>query len=292
MKDSRLGRYFYGTGHEVHLPSTRRESFKYYGKEHFWKLIALNVVCCVLTVPSVVWLYSMNYQLSERLEAIAAEDYTAYASAVLGFSLKTYSVLIPLLCILFTGLAGVFRMVKRMAFDERCTFADFFKGIKEDGLRFFVYGILFGLSLFFLCFDVTYYDFSLLHPVYKGILTGLCVCWFILVVVFGMFYCTGTVVYSYTFRQLIKNSFMLTFAGFVKNLLFAVLCLGVFVAVPFIPSPFQLIAIGLVGVLYPAFAVLALTCWCNNVYDIHINPKLGKEYVGRGLRRDDGENDV
>lgn len=285
MKDGGLRKYILGTGREVPLPSTRREAFAFYGKEKFGTMILLNLITALLAAPSVIWLYASNYRLSQLLSEVAEGDTAAYSSIVVSYALLTYSVLAVLLLILFIGLSGVFETVKKIAFNQRVTVRDFFTGVKENWLRFVLFGAVFGVSLFFVCFNSYYYDVISISPIIKGIFSALGICWIVFLCVFGTFYCTGTVVYKYKTGQLIKNSFLLTFTRFIGNLAVTFACCVLPVAAAFIPAPFQIIVLGLGAVLCPAFAVLAVTCRCNYLYDIYINPTLGEEFVGIGLRK-------
>lgn len=289
IKDSPLSKIIYGDGNEVKLPSTRRASFAFYGKEHFLKLLLISLICFAFFVPAIVWMYAANYSkfvAIEALDATAADYIGRYSSVMLSYSLKAYGVLIPLLMFGFIGLAGGFSIIKRIAFNERSNYAAFWQGIKENGLFFAVWGIVFGISVFLLGFDVVYYTVGGLNPMVKGIFIGVAVVQFVLICIVTPYFCTGTVVYGYKLSQALKNSFLLAFSKLFANIAFFALCAAPVIAVLFIPSPFQLIGIGICAVFYLGFCILALTCYCNSVYDKLINPRLGESFVGKGLNRD------
>lgn len=270
------------------LPHTRKEAFAFYGKQQFWKLLLCGAFTSLFFAPSVVWLYAMNYAKAQAVAALdpSAADYaTVYGQLLVGWALKTYLVLIPLLVLFFVGLAGLFSIVKRICFYQSSNYGEYFKGIAANWLHFAAWGVLFGVSLFFLCFNVTYYNVSKLSPVVKGLFVGLAVVQFVLVCVATMYFVTGDVTYRYTLWQSVKNSFLLTFNGLWKNLLFVALGLLPFVVALFVPSPFQTLVLSVAGLVYFGFLSLLWTIYCQGVYDKTINPNLGAEYVGKGLAK-------
>lgn len=134
MKDSPLNKLIYGDGNEVRLPTTRRQAFAFYGKEHFGKLILTSLLCFAFFIPAIVWLYVMNYAKSEALRALDSASATylqEYSSLMVAHALKTYLILIPFVVVGFIGLAGAFSFVKKMIFNERSNYAVFFKGIPD-----------------------------------------------------------------------------------------------------------------------------------------------------------------
>ena len=291
MKDSPLNKLIYGDGNEVRLPTTRRQAFAFYGKEHFGKLILTSLLCFAFFIPAIVWLYVMNYAKSEALRALDSASATylqEYSSLMVAHALKTYLILIPFVVVGFIGLAGAFAFVKKMIFNERSNYAVFFKGIAENWSFFAVWGLIFGISYFLLRFDTVYYTVGALHPAIKGTFIGVGIIQFALIAMMTPFFCTGAVVYKYKPWQALKNAALLAFSRLLVNFAVVAVCFAPLIAVAFIPSPFQLIGLAAIAVFYCGYAVLAFSCYCNHLYDIYINPKLGTEFVGRGLRRADG----
>lgn len=290
LKDSPLNKLVYGDGNEIKLPSTRKQAFVFYGKEHFGKLILTSLICFAFFIPAIIWLYVMNYA---RAEALAALDATAetylqqYSSLLVAHALKTYLVLIPFIAVGFVGLAGGFTIVKKIIFNERSNYSVFWKGIAGNWFFFAVWGIVFGISYFLLRFDTTYYTVGALHPAVKGIFIGVGVLQFVFVAMMTPFFCTGCVVYKYKLGQALKNAALLTFSRLFVNFAVVTVCFAPLVAVAFIPSPFQLIGLAVIAVFYCGYTLLAFSCYCNHLFDVYINPKLGGEYVGKGLRRKD-----
>lgn len=283
-----------GGDYAEQLPTTRRAAFAFYGKQQFWKLLLCGAFTSLFFAPLLVWLYAMNYA---RAQAVAALDPTAadyavmYGQLLVGWSLKTYLVSVPLVALFFVGLAGLFALVKRICFYQSSNYREYFVGIAHNWLHFALWGMLFGISLFFLRFNITYYTVSGFSPVAKGLLAGFAVVQFVLVAVATMYFVTGDVTYRYTLWQSIKNAFLLTFNGLFKNLLFAAIGFAPFVIALFVPSPFQTLLLAVAGLVYPGFLSLLWTTYCQGVYDKAINPQLGAEYVGKGLAKRHGDGD-
>ncbi len=286
---SRLSRLLLGDGRETPLPETRRAAFGFYAKMNFIKLMIMGVICGLFFIPALVWLYSANYSRSVALGALdpTAADYAdRYAQVVLQHAFSDNLVMIPLFALFFLGLSGMFNAAKRMAFYEGCSFLDFFRGIRQNGLGSAGAGALFGLSYFVMSFNTSYYGVSTLPPITKGIMSGISMLQFGLVTIVVIYLMAGLAVYTNTFFGHIKNAVKLTFGVIIKNVLALGLILLPLIAVLLIPSPFQLPLVTLLPIFYIGFATLAVMCYANYIFDLHINPSLGEEYVGKGLRKD------
>lgn len=287
-----IDRLVNGSGEEQLLPATRREAFRFYGKEYFGRLVLSSAVGSLFFLPALLWLYVMNYA---KAKTVAAMDASApgYAAELLAyrksFTLTTYGVLILLMAVFFAGLAGCFSLAKRMSMGERAKFSEFWQGIRQNGVRFLFFGAVFGTVLLVVRMNWLSYASS------SGFLAGLFTCGAVLLLILTgllLLYCmTQTVIYHVTFGQMLKNAFLLSFARFFRNLGIVALAAAPVLAVLLIPSPFQLIGLLLLSVFYPGFSALLLVNYCLSVYDRTINPSLGEEYVGRGLARQASETE-
>lgn len=279
-------KHFYGDGEEQPLPATRRQAFSYYGKENFGKLIALSALCALFFLPSLAWLFVMNYNKTLYVNALdkTAANYAAALNEYLkSFVLTTYGVLVPLLALFFVGLAGCFYCARKMCFAQNAKIKDFFRGIKENGLAFALYGAIFGSAYFTLKFNLVY--FSDKHPAVFGLFIGGAVVLLLLVGIILTYCMTQSVTYDVTVKQKIKNALILTFAKFLPNTGIAIAAAAPFLLTALIPSPFQLLGLLVLTLFYIGFAALLVTCYADSVFDRTINPRLGDEYVGRGLSK-------
>lgn len=279
----------FGNSHNVgeegqSLPDTRRKAFLFYSKEHFGKLVLVSAMNALFFLPSLIWLYVMNYS-KEKFVASLDVNAADYAQKLLSYGksyvLTTYGVLVAFLALFFIGLAGSFYITKRISLCESVKIRDYFKGIKQDGLKYFLFGALFGVTVFLLRFN------SISYSSQKGLLSGILfwgavmLCAIVLIV---LFYCmTQCALYEVKAGQMIKNALLLTFSKFFYNIVVLIAVAAPVVAVLFIPSPFQILGLMLLALFYSGFAVMFVTNYCLWIYDLTINPKLGEEYVGKGL---------
>ena len=278
-------KHFYGDGQEQPLPSNRKRAFAVYGKEYFGKLITYSALCALFFLPALIWLFVMNYNKAQHLASLdaSATDYAAEVQSYLkSFTLTTYGVLIPLIAIVFVGLAGCIYCVRKICFGKYPRIADFWRGLKENWLRYAIYGIAFGITYFVLKFNVVYFAQS--NPIIYGLYVGSAMLLLLLVSIILMYCMLQAVTYTATNRQILKNALILTFAKFFSNagvMLIAMLPLGLTLL---IPSPFELLALLALTLFYVGYATLFITCYADYVFDKTINPRLGDEYVGRGLQ--------
>ncbi len=287
-ENSRLYRLIFGDGRELELPATRRESFKQYGKMHFIKLMIFGVFTGLFFLPALVWLYSANYSRASAIASLdtASVNYTAeYASVVLQHTFRTYLILIPLAALFFVGLSGMLGAAKRISFYQSCSYTDFFRAVKKNGLGSAAVGLLYGFMLLLFSFNLTYFEVSSLSPVTRGILSGISIILFFIITVFSVYLMSGLAVYTNTARGHLINSLKLTFGIFFKNLIVMGLIFLPFILVLLIPAPWQVPLLSLLPPFYIGFAALALMCYANSIFDLYINPTLGGDFVGRGLKK-------
>ena len=267
------------------LPRTRFRSFFYYSGEYFFKLVVFGALGTLFFLPWLFWTFASNYSL---LKAAAALDPSsaAYADSMAALqisgALTSGLVSVPLSALFFAGLAGAFHAAMRISTGRFCTVGDFFKGIKECGLRFALAGLVFGLSAGGARLTAALYS-AAENRFLGAFFTAVGVLQFILVSAFTVWYCTQTALYKAGVWQIVKNSVRLAFGKFLPTLAAVAAVAAPYVLTAVIPSPFNLLAVLVLTFLYIGFASLGLFCFAHGVFDKTINPALGKEYVGRGL---------
>lgn len=286
---SLLHDFILGDGRMRLLPHSRRAAFFFYGKEHFWKLLLCGVMTSVFFLPALFWMYSANFAKAQQLAAlIPGQDgyLEAYSQILLQHAFSDSLALIPLTALFFVGLAGLFGICKRMILCQSSGCGEFFRAIRSNGLQSAACGAVFGISLFFLSFNYSYYQVSTLPEMVKGLLIGLSILQFVVVAMLEVYLMCGLAVYTNAAKQHILNGIKFTFGLFWKNLWVMGLCALPLILTVLIPSPWQLILLSLLPAFYVGFAALAVTCYCSAVFDQYINPTLGEEYVGIGLEKE------
>lgn len=283
-----------GGDEESPLPDTRFKAFLRYGREYFGRLVLFGVITSLFLAPSIAWLFVMNYG---RLSAISAIDATAadYATQInairLSYALTTYAVMIPLTALFFIGLSGLFSAVKRISQGDACKISHYFKGVRENGLRFVLMGAVFGVSLFFVSYNVAYLSTVTVNAG-TAALFAVTVLQFVFCGIFACWFMTGVTLYEVGLMQAIKNSFRLTFAKLFKNLIMYAAVAAPVIATVAVPSPFNLLVMTAGAFLYFGFAALGVFCYANYVYDGTLNKTLGKDFVGRGLNKNTATADA
>ncbi len=288
MNLSPLKKLLWGDGRGERLPKNRKQAFKYYTKTEFWKLLLCGVMTSAFFLPSLAWLYIANYSKAQALSALeaGAPDYlSSYAELTLRHSFSTFSVLIPLLALLFVGISGMLGICKLMIFAQNCSYRQYFMAIKQNGAQSALCGLGFGLSLFLLAYNVTYYNVSSFRSVTKGVMIGVSVLQFVFACVSQMYLMCGLAVYKNTFVKHISNAVRLTFALFWRNIAVVGLCSLPFIVTLLTPAPYQVILLMLLPMFYVGFCALAIICYANSVFDRYINPMLGEKCVGIGLEK-------
>lgn len=269
------------------LPATRFKSFFFYSRDYFIKIVLFGVISALFFVPALIWLYACHYsgaQAAAALNSNAADYKLQITSLQIGLALTQYSVLIPFICLFFVGLAGAFSAAKTISCGQFCTVGCYFKGIAQNWPRFLLCGLVFGISLFFLNFGLVAYP-AAQNKLLSALFSGISLLQFILVAMFSIWFCTQQALYTATLKQILFNSVRLTFAKFLPTLP-VVLCVALpYMAMLFIPSPFQLLGLLVLMFFYIGFASLGITCYTNYIYDKTINPVLGEQFVGRGLEK-------
>ncbi|MDE7406129.1 MAG: hypothetical protein K2M89_04590 [Clostridiales bacterium] len=274
-----------GNGEGTSLPQTRFKAFFRYGREYFGRLVLFGVITAAFLIPAIVWLFVMNYGSAVAIAALdkSSEAYMGQVAGIrLGGALTTYGVLVPLIMLFFVGLAGLFSAVKRISQGDICRVWDYFKGIRENGLRFLLLGAVFGLSLFCVSYNTVYLS-TVEVTTGTAALYAVTVMQFVFCSIFSLWFMTNVTIYSVGLFQAIKNSAILTVYKLFKNLLmFAAVALPVALLL-IIPSPFNILVMLVMAFLYFGFWALGVFSYANYVYDRTINKALGEQYVGRGL---------
>lgn len=274
-----------GNDEGTSLPQTRFKAFFRYGREYFGRLVLFGVITAAFLIPAVVWLFVMNYGSASAIAALdkSSEGYAGQVAGIrLGGALTTYGVLVPLIMLFFVALAGLFSAVKLISHGDICRVSDYFKGIRENGLRFLLLGAVFGLSLFCVSYNTVYLS-TVKVTAGTAALYAVSVMQFVFCSVFSLWFMTNVTLYSVGLLQAIKNSAILTVFKLFKNMLmFAAVVLPVGLLL-IVPSPFNILVMLVMAFLYFGFWALGVFSYANYVYDQTINKALGERFVGRGL---------
>ena len=276
-----------GNDEATPLPSTRFKAFFRYGREYFGRLVLFGLITAAFLIPAVVWLFVMNYGSATAIAALdkSSEGYMGQVAGIrLGGALTTYGVLIPLITLFFVGLAGLFSAVKRVSHGDIVRISDYFKGIRENGLRFLLLGIVFSSSLFFVSYNTVYLS-TVEVTAGTAALFAVTVLQFVFCSIFACWFMTNVTLYRVGLFQAIKNSLILTVSKLFKNLLMFIVVAAPVALLLITPSPFNILVMLVMAFLYFGFWALGVFSYANYVYDRTINKALGERFVGRGLAK-------
>ncbi len=139
--------------------------------------------------------------------------------------------LIALVFPFYSGVVLVSRNLSRGDEDVN-VFRNFIKGVKENFLKFLLYGVIFGFVTLFSYFSISIYAKLLSESWIFYVALFVCIL-IALAVLFIFFYVpVMTVTFDLSVKHILKNSFLMSF-GEIKNNFFALVALAVVLAVCF-----------------------------------------------------------
>ncbi len=167
--------------------------------------------------------------------------------------------LIALVFPFYSGVVLVSRNLSRGDEDVN-VFRDFIKGVKENFLKFLLYGVIFGFVTLFSYFSISIYAKLLSESWFFYVALFVCIL-IALAVLFIFFYVpVMTVTFDLSVKHILKNSFLMSF-GEIKNNFFALVALAVVLAVCFTITALCTVAWLLVLVTFLLLAlVLPASC--------------------------------
>lgn len=257
------------------LPSTRREVFFDVVKLQFPKLALCGLVSLIFTLPFLISELVQDIYQAALYQSGAESGGEAAALYLVTFQ-NVFAVLDVLLFVfLSVGLAGLSRIIKRLAWEEPVSiWPDFAKGVRQNGKHYALLGLLTGLVVFACRYGVQNHAewFAALSVVLVGILLGPVAA-----------YMTVTIsVYDVPFLGHIKYALLLYGKSAPRTLLAAAGCFLIFIP-QMLPNIYcHVIGRFISGLLIP-FVMLAWFLFSFYRLDQVINPAHYPELVGRGL---------
>lgn len=133
------------------LPATRREVFFDVVKLQSGKLALCGLISLGFTLPFLFSAMAQDLFQSSLYRRAAEGTLTESAAAVYAVEYQNLFPLAEVLCylLLSVGLAGLSRVIKRLAWEENVSlWADFAKGVRQNGKQYALIGLLAGLAAF------------------------------------------------------------------------------------------------------------------------------------------------
>ncbi len=266
------------------LPNNRFESFFDIIHNQFSTIIKIGILTFIFFLPAIITLllsnikiYEINLSLKEEL--ISSSEALINSNGLINARNLLFIIFIPFA---FVMLSGIFNIIRKLVYQEGVLFwSDFKKGIKNNGLFFFVVSLI-------LC--VLYYLFSNTLRTYfttqsVGCLIAVCLSFISLIIlfVFMPLLLHQTIIYNLKAIHRIKNAIIMTVRMF-----YIIIPLGIINLIPFIVlfvnnGILLLILIILDFIIIIPFLIVINTLVTDYIFDLFINYNHFKEIYRKGL---------
>ena len=287
----------------AHLPKTRWGLFADVFKNKLFEIFKLSLWGDLFLLPLVVF-FIFNF-----INTRAYNIYIPYdANIGIGFPLETDAIIrgksfaftsefqsllimIPLIVVLFLGMAGALYVMRRLVWGEPVTVTrHFFKGIKDNWKCAVVTGLLFSMSLFIMMFSFLIFGMLDNAGFINILMIIIAVIQFILVCGVALFAMTQSVTYKMKIKQILSNGFVFGFALVAQNVFFLFIAffpviipeiLALFSAsTRFTIAPIFYILYAILGV---GFSMLVLTVYSQYAFDKYLNDRVEGAKKNRGM---------
>lgn len=247
-------------------------------------MVVFSMITFVFIVPLIILFLVMNYNTSAILNVENADVVNIVFSSCLWFSIYA----IPCIAILSLGFAGLFSVCKGFVWDEPVSYSSFFIGIKKNFKEFLF--IFYFDYLFFVLFLLTFARFYYLINI-STILryTLIFISGFVFVIAFMMslYMMSSATRYQSKIKDLIINSFRLTFRNFLINILLTIMVLFLWVIAIIFNPIVESIVFLIMFVYLLSFFALIITSYHASIYDEYVNkdkfPSIYKAGLDRSL---------
>lgn len=285
------------------LPKTRWGLFADVFKNKLFEIFKLSLWGDLFLLPLVVF-FIFNF-----INTRAYNIYIPYdANIGIGFPLETDAIIrgqsfaftsefqsllimIPLIVVLFLGMAGALYVMRRLVWGEPVTVTrHFFKGIKDNWKCAVVTGLLLSMSLFIMMFSFLIFGMLDNAGFINILMIIIAVIQFILVCGVALFAMTQSVTYKMKIKQILSNGFVFGFALVAQNVFFLFIAffpviipeiLALFSAsTRFTIAPIFYILYAILGV---GFSMLVLTVYSQYAFDKYLNDRVEGAKKNRGM---------
>ncbi len=262
-------------------PKTRSKQFFDIFKHRFVELIKLSLLQTVFNMPLLVsvflfWMTLNNIKNGNEL-------FTA-------FLIQACSLLISLPSC-FTGLTGSFYAIKKLVYAEgEYASSSFFIGLREEWKKGLLVGLIAGLSAGIAvigCYFFIFYGEGL-NTAMIGFGIAIVIIQLMVVLMVCYHSISQIVVYNNTFKNILKNSFIITLMRFPMNLGILLIHPGIFVALICIMNITMYVGLGLL-ILTCAIGHLLWMLNCVSAFDKFINKEQFPDYYRKGLYKEESK---
>ena len=295
-----MNNYYYGKQGKAdytieNMPQNRRQLFGEVLKVRWSALFGVNLLYMAFWLPGIIWM-AMNF--STALAMLASET-TVFTLNDFTNLLATY-LLVMIPCTAITGPfnAGVTYVLRNWARDEHSfVISDFKDAVKANWKQGLAAGLIDGVMPFmiFICwrFYGSLLATNMLFIVPTGIVLLLGVVWFLA----KMLFFPMMINYDLKFKDVVRNSILLSLAKLPQTLLIRLatlavpaLAIGLGLLIPSIDIPIILVVVMLYLLFLVAFNKLITVSYANWLCETYINPQIEGAKSNIGLRPDDWDD--
>ena len=285
-----MNNYFYGKSGKgdyrvQDMPANRRQLFGAVLKVRWGSMCGINLVYALCWLPAAIWTI-FNIMM---LFSVPAEE---LAPNLTGYFMMYLLILAP--CIAITGpfSAGIAYVMRNWARDEHSfVLSDFWDAVKGNWKQGLLVSIVSGLMPITLYLGWTYYGQMASENFIYMVPLAIVIIVFIVWKLSDMIMYTMMVTYKLTFKNLVRNSVLLTMAKMplallikVLTLLFPIAAVGLMLIVPGIEI-YVFLVVGLLYLVFiPAFNRLLIASYSNALCEKYLNTRIEGAATNIGLR--------
>jgi len=273
------------------LPDTRRQLFWDVLKVRLWKMIGLNGLWLLFSVPAIIWIMITAILLTQQIND--AGSAAAIFNTVIVPTLQTFLlIMIPLGVISGIGKAGMSHVINQWAYDDNAwTWDGFWEGVKlhwrQSLLARLVNGIVWLIlitAFLFYSGNSAYFTQQGSGALFYSLGSWFMLCLMLIFWMVGQYIWPLMTTYKMKFSYLYRNAFVLSLGRLPETLL---VCLGQFL----LPAAFyflggnimvmgNFIYVSLIGAVWGQFLA---SSYAHNAFDRYINRHIKGAVVNRGL---------
>jgi len=272
----------------LRLPKNRWQSFWDCVSNHTSQLIACGFMATLFALPLMIILgltnilvFDLNYQIG--LGTITVEE---GVKAIFNTMNTANLFTIPAIILLFIGLSGLVRIIRRLIWQEDIFFwFDFRKGVKENWGSFLASGLIVGVANWTVQLLIRY-GYFIDHSSWYEWALPISIAVAVLLIPILTYTLVQTDIYVLSFSAKMKNAFLLTMRT-------APATFG-FVALVFAPwgifwismnEVLYLVLLAFFFIIFVPLEILAINEYCLHVFDRFINKMNHPEIFDKGIYR-------
>ncbi len=260
------------------LPHNRFELFFDLLKNRYKFIILNNLLLFLFSLPLFIGILFTVY---EKKSYLGLDSTLISFDGLLFYNLIIFLVILVGSLILSIALSGLIPIVQTIVFREGIVYSeDFIRGIKENYLKVVTSAFLIDLSIFSLISSIDYLTFN--QDIIGVLFLVISIFFLFFACIFSLFFISLNLEYKITIKDSIKNSIILFFGFFPRNILYfitTVIPVVICSYFGFISSIIYMLVISFLGYIPLVMASLMFT---NYIFDLSINRNF-KENYRRGL---------